>query len=454
VKKTLLEGGRMSLEDRLLNVAVIGAAGKMGSGISALLAQEIAKLKLMPENKDKVFRLNLIDVNENALNGLESYLRTMLTKIAEKSIVGLREIYKERKDLVENGDIIQAFTNDALSVTRFGTSLEVVKEAKLVFEAIVEDKEIKIKVLRAIKELCSDDTLFFTNTSSIPINILDKEIGLGGRIIGYHFYNPPVVQKLVEVITADGTREELKNIAAELGKKLRKKLVSSNDIAGFIGNGHFIRDGLFALKKAEEIKDTYTIPGAIYILNKVSQDFLLRPMGIFQLIDYVGIDVFQCILTVMREYLEDENLKSGLIEKFVKKGILGGQRVDGSQKDGFLKYERNRPIGVYDIDKRQYVSYEGWKENLDSQIGTTPEGFVPWRLLLTDPHKEDKISGYFDNLKKGKNLGSRIARAYMQTTKEIGEGLVKQGVAKSSDDVNAVLTNGFYWLYGPINNYL
>jgi len=444
----------MEFDKRLENVAVIGAAGKMGSGIAALIGQEMAKLKLKPENKDKIFRLNLIDVSESALDGLRRYLRTISTKASEKSIVMLRDVYKDRADLIENWQVINEFTNEILSVMQFGTSINMAKDAKIVFEAIVEDKEIKIKVYRELNELCSDETFYLTNTSSIPITILDEQAGLGGRIMGYHFYNPPVVQRLVEVITGKDTKPELVEFGTELGKRLRKKLVPANDIAGFIGNGHFMRDGLFALQKVEEIKETYTLPGAIYIMNKVSQDFLVRPMGIFQLIDYVGIDVFQCILKVMKEHLGDETLNSDLVNQYVEKGILGGQRPDGSQKDGFLKYEKNRPVGVYDPNKGDYRLYEGWKDELDKKVGNPPEGFSPWRVLLRDAKKEDKLSTYFSNLKKDESQGSDIARAYLLRTKEIAEGLVNQGVANTPDDINAVLTNGFFWLYGPINNYI
>lgn len=444
----------MEFDKRLENVAVIGAAGKMGSGIAALIGQEMAKLKLKPENKDKIFRLNLIDVSESALDGLRRYLRTISTKASEKSIVMLRDVYKDRADLIENWQVINEFTNEILSVMQFGTSINMAKDAKIVFEAIVEDKEIKIKVYRELNDLCSDETFYLTNTSSIPITILDKQAGLGGRIIGYHFYNPPVVQRLVEVITGKNTKPELVEFGTELGKRLRKKLVPANDIAGFIGNGHFMRDGLFALQKVEEMKETYTLPGAIYIMNKVSQDFLVRPMGIFQLIDYVGIDVFQCILKVMKEHLGDETLNSDLVNQYVEKGILGGQRPDGSQKDGFLKYEKSRPVGVYDPDKGDYRLYEGWKDELDKKVGNPPEGFSPWRVLLRDAKKEDKLSTYFSNLKKDESQGSDIARAYLLRTKEIAEGLVNQGVANTPDDINAVLTNGFFWLYGPINNYI
>lgn len=444
----------MEFDKRLENVTVIGAAGKMGSGIAALIGQEMAKLKLKPENKDKIFRLNLIDVSESALDGLRRYLRTISTKASEKSIVMLRDVYKDRADLIENWQVINEFTNEILSVMQFGTSINMAKDAKIVFEAIVEDKEIKIKVYRELNDLCSDETFYLTNTSSIPITILDEQAGLGGRIMGYHFYNPPVVQRLVEVITGKNTKPELVEFGTELGKRLRKKLVPANDIAGFIGNGHFMRDGLFALQKVEEMKETYTLPGAIYIMNKVSQDFLVRPMGIFQLIDYVGIDVFQCILKVMKEHLGDETLNSDLVNQYVEKGILGGQRPDGSQKDGFLKYEKSRPVGVYDPNKGDYRLYEGWKDELDKKVGNPPEGFSPWRVLLRDAKKEDKLSTYFSNLKKDESQGSDIARAYLLRTKEIAEGLVNQGVANTPDDINAVLTNGFFWLYGPINNYI
>jgi 3-hydroxyacyl-CoA dehydrogenase len=444
----------MDYNQRLENVAVIGAAGKMGSGIAALIGQEMAKLKLRPENKDKIFRLNLIDISEAALDGLSAFLKKMNTKGAEKSISVLRDIYKERADLIENAEIINEFVSDIASITRMGTSLELAKGAHVVFEAIAEDLNTKTKVYKALNELCADDTFFLTNTSSIPISVLDGNAELGGRIIGYHFYNPPVVQKLVEVITAQSTKPDLNEFAATLGKGLRKKLIPANDVAGFIGNGHFTRDGLFALEKAEQLKGDYTLPGALYLMNKVSQDYLIRPMGIFQLIDYVGIDVFQCILNVMRKHLDDDKLQNELIDRFAEKGILGGQYADGSQKDGFLKYEKNRPVGVYDIDQGEYKMFEGWKEELDSKIGKPPEGFAPWRALLMDGKKEEKLSAYFSNLKSDKGFGSDLARQYMNKTKEIAKGLLDRGIANSADDVNAVLSNGFYWLYGPINDYL
>ena len=445
----------MNLDKRLQSVAIIGAAGKMGSGIAVLIAQEMAKLKLHPENKDNIYRLHLIDISEKALDGLRGYMRAQLTKRAEKTTVLLRSLYADRDDLIENADIISAFVDDSSSVLNYTTDLSAAKSAHLIFEAIVENEKIKVKMYKRLNRMCSDDTFFLTNTSSIPISFLDEQSGLGGRLIGYHFYNPPVVQRLVEVIIAKTTTNELKTLSTELGKRLGKKLVPANDISGFIGNGHFIRDGLYALRQVDALKKDHRYPGALYIMNRVTQDFLVRPMGIFQLIDYVGVDVFQCILKVMRTHLGDKNLRSTIIDKMAKLSVLGGQYADGSQKDGFLKYEKNRPVGVYNVRKKEYVTIDdAWKKRVDAKLGQLPEGFAPWRAFLVNPKKEEALVTYFDNLKQMDTLGSKLAVDFLRKTKKIGEKLVSDGVANAANDVNAVLTNGFYWLYGPVNDYI
>ncbi len=445
----------MTLNERLENVAVIGAAGKMGSGIAVLIAQEMVKLKLMPENKSRIYRLNLIDISETALDGLRMYMKAQLLKAAEKAAVMLRDLYKTRDDLVENADVINTFVDDAYATLNFACDIRAAYKSHLVFEAIVENEKIKIKMYKDLRRNCLDQTFFLTNTSSIPIGFLDEKSDLGGRLIGYHFYNPPVVQKLVEVIHSPNTVEPLKQLGAELGKRLRKTLVPSNDVSGFIGNGHFMRDGLHALNEVAALKGKHKFPGAVYIINRVSQDYLLRPMGIFQLIDYVGIDVTQCILKVMSSHLKDPKLRSSLIDKMVKLGVLGGQYADGSQKDGFLKYEKGRPAGIYDVKKQQYVMIEDdWRSKIDKKLGPLPDGFMPWKALLTNPKKEDLLTAHFAGLKKMNTPGAEISLRYLRRSKEIGEHLISGGVAKSKDDVNAVLTNGFFWLYGPINEYI
>ncbi len=447
----------MDLDTRLENVAVLGAAGKMGSGIALLLAQEMARAKLKPENKDRTYVLHVIDVNEDALSGLLGYLRAQLTKAAEKSIVPLRDLYADREDLIENYDVIAQFTEDSLVVLRPSTTLEAAEGARLVFEAIIENEKIKIDVLGRLDKLVDPEAYYFTNTSSIPIHVLDDGVGLDGRIIGYHFYNPPAVQRLLELISTKGTRPDAVETGKELARRLSKKVFPANDIAGFIGNGHFMRDILHATAEVKRLVSSGSMsePEAIYVMNKVSQDLLIRPMGIFQLIDYVGVDVCRFIMKVMTEHIDAEVLEDDILNRMADKGVLGGQFASGAQKDGILKYEKGRPAGVYDLGKGDYLTFADgdWVASLGQKIGEYPDGHAPWRALLMDPKKGDKLAAYFASLATSSTLGAELARSYLVRSKEIGAKLVEDGVANSVDDVNGVLVNGFYHLYGPVNEY-
>jgi len=445
----------MDLDTRLKRVAVIGAAGKMGRGISLLMTDLMASLQLTDQNK-KGYKTTLIDVSDDALAGLLEYLRSQLRKYAEKDINALRVAYASRQDLVENGEMIDEYINGAMNLVSASTVLETARDASIVFEAAVEDITVKSRIYGSLDKICSTDTFYFTNTSSIPISELESVGNLKGRIMGVHFYNPPPVQKLVEMITSKNTRPEVKETAYEIGKKLRKTLIPSNDIAGFIGNGHFIRDGLHAIAEAEELQKkgmkTYE---ALYAMNRVSQDFMIRPMGIFQLIDYVGVDVFQLILRVMSNYLKDKTLHSDLVDELMSQGVRGGQFADGSQKDGFLKYEKNKPVGVYCPKQKKYVLFaeNDWAKAVDGRLGALPTCHAPWRALLSDKEKEKKLEIYFKNLRTMDTLGANLAMNYLQRSKEIAMYLKDSGVTDNIDHVNGVLMNGFYHLYGPVNKY-
>jgi 3-hydroxyacyl-CoA dehydrogenase len=434
-------------------VAVLGAAGKMGSGIALLVAREMAQTKLTPEGKGKVYRLALIDINEESLDGLMSYLRAQMLKMAEKSVAQLRKLYADRADLIENGQMIQEFIGSAMSVVRPSTDMNAISGAGLVFEAVFENEELKIDLLKKAKQIAHPDAWYLTNTSSIPIGGLDKKLELGGKIIGYHFYNPPAVQRLLELITSKETLPELKEAGETLAKRLGKKVIPANDIAGFIGNGHFMRDGLHAIAEADKLRAGGDWAPALYKMNRVSQDWLLRPMGIFQLIDYVGVDVTQLILKVMNTYLPGKGLQSDLIDALVDKKVLGGQHHDGSQKDGILKYEKGRPVAVYELDKGDYVPFDSLAEGADKDLGALPDGYRPWKALLMAADKKDALASHFDFLKSSRDEGAKLAVDYLKASKAIGEELVSDGVANSPDDVNGVLTNGFFHLYGPINEY-
>jgi len=210
----------MDYSERLETVAVLGAAGKMGSGIVLLVAMEMADQWLKPANRSRRYVLHAVDVSHQALGGLQKYLRDQVQKSAEKRIVGLRAVYADRADLVENGDIVRQYVNDVVDIVRPTTTLEAAAEANIIFEAAPEDLDLKLKLFAKTATGNPKGPWVFTNTSSIPIHEIDEKAGLGGRVMGFHFYNPPAVQKLVELIRARTTHDDVAAFAEALCKRL------------------------------------------------------------------------------------------------------------------------------------------------------------------------------------------------------------------------------------------
>ncbi|MEI6749534.1 MAG: 3-hydroxyacyl-CoA dehydrogenase family protein [Bacteroidales bacterium] len=444
----------MEYLSRLQNVSVLGAAGKMGSGILLLTALEMADQMLKPENKGNSFVLNAIDLSPEGLSGLLKYLKNQVLKNAEKRVVLLRKTYAGRSDLIENSDIIDAYVSDVMSIVRLSGRIESAYDSTLVFEAVSENPELKTRIFGQINENNPNDPWFFTNTSSIPIKELDSRSGLNGRIIGFHFYNPPAVQKLVELITTAGNSTEIIAFAKTFAANLKKIVVPSNDIAGFIGNGHFMRDGLFGIQLAEELTKRMSFVEAIYTVNRATQDFLMRPMGIFQLIDYVGLDVMQFIMRVMDPQMKGETLHSTLLDELILKGIRGGQYSDGSQKDGFLKYEKGKIVGVIDAKTANYIALTEFSQQADEVAGKPPAQVRTWKNLVKAADKDIFLRSYFTQLAVEQTLAARLAFDYVLNSKAIGLKLVADGVATTAEDVNTVLLTGFFHAYGPINDYI
>lgn len=441
----------MNYTNKFSNVSVLGAAGKMGSGILLLNALYISELAFRPENRKKIFVINAIDMSDEALSKLISYIRGQLLKHAEKNINQLRTYYADRDDLIENSDVIPQFINDVVSMIRVSTNLEVAYKSHIVFEAVTEKMEVKSMLLNEIKTNSKVDPWFLTNTSSIPIKIINDAAKLDGNIIGCHFYNPPAVQKLIELIQFKEGNPELAGLVNDMAKVLRKVIVPANDVAGFIGNGVFIREIIMSLEIVEKLRKNYSFAEAIAITDMVSRDLLLRPMGIFQLIDYVGIDVCRFIISIMSEHLNVE-MSDTILRKLMDKKVQGGQNPDGSQKEGFFQYEKGSAVSVYQLDSGEYIMIESFKKKLNEFVG---ELTIPysWKALARDRNKNEKLTGFFAELRKSNTEGAELAGEYMDSMKMIGQTILDTGVTDVPDDVNKVMITGFHQLYGPINNY-
>jgi 3-hydroxyacyl-CoA dehydrogenase len=433
------------LDDKLRNVAVVGAAGKMGRGIALLLLQEIALQELLHTGKigGGGWRLNLIDANEEGFPPLSHYLRTQLVKFAEKNINALRGGYSRNGTLVSNEEMIQAYVSGAMDLVGTGIDIQGAKNAHLIFEAVIEDVDLKTDLFRQLKKICSADTYYFTNTSSIPIKVLNERAGLKDKIIGFHFYNPPAIQRLLEIIPEENTDGQLVKCAEELAQRLKKRVIYSKDVAGFIGNGHFMREILFAEAMVQDLKKCHSEEEAVFIVEKVTHDYLLRPMGIFQLLDYVGLDICQHVLEIMRTYIKGEKFEEMLVGAYLKAGIKGGQFADGAQKDGIFQYHHHGLKSIFSLTTKNYQTLP----SIDG-FGTIPSG-LSWKQLQKDKDKEQKIREYFKRLPHEESLGAKLAIQFLERSAAIEEKLVKDGVAKNIQDVNTVLKEGFYHLYAP-----
>lgn len=427
----------MQLDSALKEVSIIGAAGKMGKGIAVLLLQEMAKVKNA--------KLHLIDSNSDAFSDLREYLEGQLLKYAEKNINQLRIQFKERLDLVSNKEIIDYFVFQALKLIHFSNSITAASSSFLVFEAIVEEFEEKVALFSSLKKQQKQKSFFFTNTSSIPIHLLNDLSSLDGHIIGFHFYNPPVMQKVIELVVLNNRSKDLKTIAEELAKRLNKIIVSSSDVAGFIGNGYIMREILYACQKAKEFGNIHVDAEGICLINTITKDFLLRPMGIFQLIDYIGIDVCQRILKVMRQELKDETLHEVWIDQMLLHGKKGGQTADGKQMPGFFEYDGLIPKAVYSFQEKNYIPIDEIMKRVHENIGEAPN--ISWKILQNDPKKNERVENYLSQMQEGTSLGSEMARKFLHHSKEIIDKLLQDKVARTREDINLVLEQGFYFIY-------
>ena len=426
------------------------------SSKEAVLALEMTwrALERAPGQSEAPWVLSLIDLDDGALQALVRYLREHAARDAEKQVNRLRAAFRDRPDLVDNQDMVQEFVFEALLRVRTGKTLALAKDALLVFEAAFESEAVKQGIYRELAALCRPEAWFLSNTSSIPIQVLAETCGLQRRMLGFHFYNPPAVQKLVEVIQPRECDPELVQAAAMLAHALRKKTVPANDVAGFIGNGHFIRDGLHAIREVERLAPEHGYLPALVMVDQVSRDFLLRPMGIFQLMDYVGLEVFHLISGVMSKYL-GEDLHSDLVERHLALDVKGGQTSTGAPKAGFFKYQKGRPAAAYDPSTRAYADLDApWAREAVARLGPLPEPARTWKALSRDPDAAPRLAAWFQALKGMDTLGAKLAKEHFRASRAIALKLVEQGVANRPEDVNDVLKLGFFHLYGPITDHL
>ena len=283
------------------NIAVIGA-GTMGNGIAHTFAQF-------------GYKTNLIDISKKSLES------------------GMDTIFKNLKRMVSKEKISEEDKNKTLqNITTFTKISEGAKNVDLVVEAATENIDLKLSVFRELDEVCSQDTILTSNTSSISITKIASVVSNPQRVIGMHFMNPVPVMKLVEIIRGYNTSDEITNTIMELSQKLNKVPVEVNDYPGFVANR------ILMPMINESIETLYNGVAGVQEIDTVMKLGMAHPMGPLQLADFIGLDVCFSILEVMYNgFRNPKYAPSPLLVNMVqagKKGIKSGE--------GFYDYSESR----------------------------------------------------------------------------------------------------------------
>jgi len=266
-----------------MKVLVVGA-GTMGHGIAevcALAGNEVI----------------LCDINENILKNALSRIEWSVRKLEQKGrIKGADDVLKRLKTTT---DLVEA-----------------AKEADFVIEAVVEKTEVKHEVFKTLDENCRDDVILATNTSTIPITDIAMATKRKDKVVGLHFFNPPTLIRLVEIIRGRDTSDETVRKTVEFAKSIGMDYVLvERDVPGFLINRINIRVFVEAIRLLEEGFKLEQIDAAVKYRAGL-------PMGLFEVVDFSGVDTVYNVLNEVRKRGFEVEVP-GLLERMVLEGRLG-----------------------------------------------------------------------------------------------------------------------------------
>ncbi len=274
----------------------------------------------------------------SAAAGYETIVREIATAPLE---AGLTAIRRGLDRAVEKEKMTAEGRDEALARVAGTIELEPLAECDVIIEAIIEEIGAKRELFGSLNGLCSERTIFASNTSSLTITEMAVSSGRADRFVGLHFFNPVPVMALVEVVQAGETSEDTFETAMEFARSLGKTPVACRDNSGFIVNRLLVPYMLDAIRAYQEGI------GSIEDIDTAMQLGCGYPMGPFALSDFVGNDTLYLITEIMfEEYREKRFAPPPLLRRMYAAGHHG--RKTGR---GFYDYSGEEPV-VSDFVKR------------------------------------------------------------------------------------------------------
>ncbi len=275
-------------------VAVIGA-GDMGHGI--------AEVCLMTG-----YTVSMYDIKDEFVERGKERIDWSLKKLADKA-------------RISEGDYKRFMDN--LSIT---TSMEkVCKDADIAIEAAPENLELKKKIFRELDEFCPKHALLCSNTSNMSITEIGAATKRPDKVAGLHYFNPPVLMQLCEIVKGDNTSEETINILIEFAKKQTKDPVVSKDSPGFIVN----RINAITMLLIHQMLDKKEYSPAEF--DAAAQMMGMR-MGPYELMDFVGLDIAYHSMNYLANRLSPDFKPTATMQKLIDEGKYGKKTGQGIYK--------------------------------------------------------------------------------------------------------------------------
>lgn len=294
------------------NIAVIGA-GTMGNGIAHTFAQS-------------GFTVRLVDISEKSI---------------EK---GMATIAANLDRMVAKGTITEDDRNKTIANIITYTDLkDGVAGADLVVEAATENVDLKLNIFRQLNELCKDDAILASNTSSISITQIAAATTRPDKVIGMHFMNPVPIMKLVEIIRGYNTTDAVTKQVMDLSVQLGKVPVEVNDYPGFVANR------ILMPMINESIETLYNGVAGVQEIDTVMKLGMAHPMGPLQLADFIGLDVCLAILQVMYDgFKNPKYAPCPLLVNMVRAGKMGVK-----SGEGFYDYSQSKKAEIVSAQFRR-----------------------------------------------------------------------------------------------------